>query len=94
MITALHATQTEASSFLSPPPNKKKEEKKSHKSDQYVIYFKQCFLSFYYKKVTVCLEVSVEFRETYKIPKQFHPILSAKLETIFDGTFTARMTLY
>ena len=34
-------------------------------SDQYVIYLKQYFLSLYYKKITVCLEVSVEFHETY-----------------------------
>ena len=54
-------------------------------SDQYVIYLKQCFLSLYYKKITVCLEVSVEFRETYWISKQFHLILSAK----FDKTYLA-----
>ena len=44
----------------------------SNKSDQYVFYLKQCFLSLYCKKITVRLEVSVEFHETYKIPKQFH----------------------
>ena len=67
--------------LFSPPQKKKKEEKKSHKSDQYVIYFKQCFLSLYYKRITVCLEVSVEFHEIYKIPKQFGPILSARFGT-------------
>ena len=32
----------------------------SNKSDQYVIYLKQCSLSLYYKKITVFLEVLVE----------------------------------
>ena len=40
----------------------------SKKSDQYVIYLKQCFLSLYYKKITVCLEVSVEFRNISLLP--------------------------
>ena len=30
-----------------------------------VIYLKRCLLSLYNKNVTVCLEVSVEFRGTY-----------------------------
>ena len=47
-------------------------------SDQYIISLKQCLLSLYYKRVTVCLEVLVEFHETHWILKQFHPILSAK----------------
>ena len=50
----------------------------SNKSDQYVIYLKQCLLSMYYKRITVCLEVSVEFHEIYWILEQFRPILSAK----------------
>ena len=33
----------------------------SNKSDQYVIYLKQCFLSLYYKKITACRKVSVDF---------------------------------
>ena len=50
----------------------------SNKSDQYVIYLKQCFLSLYYKKITVCLKVSVKFHVTYLIPNQFHPTPPAK----------------
>ena len=33
-------------------------------NDQYVVSLKQCLLSLYYKRITVCLEVSVEFHET------------------------------
>ena len=56
MITALHAAQTGTSSFL---------KGMCQMRDQYVIYLKQCLLSLYYKKITVCLEVLVEFHETY-----------------------------
>ena len=51
MITALHATQTGASSRL-----KIKECVK--KSNQYIICLQQCLLSLYYKRLTVCLEDS------------------------------------
>ena len=46
VITVLHATQTGASSFF-------KIKEYVNKSDQYVIYLKQCFLSLCYKKITL-----------------------------------------
>ena len=75
VIRALHVTQTWASSCS-------KQRIVSNKSDQYVIYLKQCLLSLCYREITVCLEVLVQFQETYWILKQFHPILFAKFGNI------------
>jgi len=50
----------------------------SNRSDQYVIYLKQCFPSLCYKRITVFLKALVNFRENYLISNQLHPTPSAK----------------